>query len=264
MLWPFQITRLLLAAITLMMALALLSSLSFGQAEPQFDVASVKPSLRRVGPDYNNRFAFLAAGIAARNVTIERLVAETYHVQLNQVLGPDWLDQNEYDLDARAGSPVSKEQLVLMLRSLLAERFQLRLHRETRNMRAYELVIAKGGPKIQPLKDGQVPSQGPGLAFHGNMRQLADLVALQLTLPPLSGDPSQPALAGGPPVLVLDKTGLSGTYDFCVDITPEPGTDGFTTWQRVLQYQLGLKLENNRRDIPVVVLDAATPIPTGN
>lgn len=244
--------------------LVLFGPLTLGQAEPQFDVVSVKPSLRRVGPDYNNQFAFLAAGIAARNVTIERLVAEAYQVQLNQVLGPGWLDQNEYDLDARAGSPVSKEQLALMLRSLLAERFELRLHQETRNMRVYELVIAKDGPKIQPLKDGQVPSQGPGFAFHGSMRQLADLVAVQLTLPPLSADPSQPALAGGPPVSVLDKTGLSGTYAFRVDIRPEPGIDGFTTWQRVLQDQLGLKLENNRRDVLVVVLDAATPIPAEN
>jgi uncharacterized protein (TIGR03435 family) len=244
-------------------SLALFGFVARGQPAPTFDVASVKPSSERVGPDYNNRISYLAAGISARNATIKRLVAEAYHLQLNQVLGPAWIDQNEYDLEAQAGSPSSKEQLSLMLRELLTDRFQLKLHSELRNMSVYDLVVAKGGPKIQPEKPG---SAGPtsGNVFRGDMLRLADLIALQLTFPARSGDATHPVLAGGPQRPVLDKTNLPGTYSFVLDIKAEPDTDGFTLWQRILQDRLGLKLVSSRRDTPVVVIDMAVSVPTEN
>lgn len=259
-------TQLLLAAMTFTMALALVESHCpvFAQSAPQFEVASVKPSQQHVGPDYNNQFAFLPVGITARNVTLQRLLAEAFQLQLNQVLGPDWLERNEYDLQAQSAGPASKEQLALMLRNLLNERFHLKQHEESRNMRIYELVVAKGGLKIQPLKDDQMPSAGLGLNFHGNMHELANLIAIQLTFPALSNDPTRPVFAGGPQIPVLDNTDLSGIYDFVVDLKPETGADGFTMWQRLLQDQLGLKLESNRRDVPVLMIDVVTSIPTEN
>ncbi len=150
-----------------------------------------------------------------------------------------------------------------MLRSLLADRFDLKQHRETRNIRAYEIVTDKAGPKIQPIKAGEGPGTGTGFHFHGDMRQLADLIAVQLTIA-APQDPTPPDLAGGSPVPVLDKTALSGFYDFYVDIKPELGTDGFTIWKRVLQEQLGLRLDSRRGEVPVVVVDNAARIPTGN
>ena len=69
---------------------------------PAFDVASVKPSQHIVGPDYNNQLTYSPTGITCRNVTLQRLIAEAYQLQLNQVLGPGWLDKNEYDIDARS------------------------------------------------------------------------------------------------------------------------------------------------------------------
>ena len=246
--------------------LSFLSSAAFGQAAARmtsFDVASVKPSERLVGPDYNNQFAFSAVGMTARNATLRRLIAEAHHLQLNQVVGQSGLDQNEYDIEAQAGRAVVREELVMMLRSLLADRFELKQHGETRNMRAYELVIDKGGPKIHPSIAGEEPGTGAGVHFHDDMRQLADLIAIQMNIP-VPSDPTQPAVAGGPPALVLDKTGLTGVYDFNVDVRPELGTDGFTIWQRALQDQFGLKLNNRRGDVPVVVVDNAARIPTGN
>jgi uncharacterized protein (TIGR03435 family) len=62
----------------------------------------------------------------------------------------------------------------------------------------------------------------------------------------------------------LDKTGLTGIYDFSVDMRPELGTDGFTTWQRVLQDQLGLSIESRKENVAVVVVDEAAKIPTEN
>ncbi len=132
--------------------LVLLNSAAVAQSAKimAFEVASVKPSQQLAGPDANNRFAFRPAGITARNVTLRRLVAEAYRLQLNQVLGPSWLDQNEYDIEAKADGPKTKEQLASMLQALLNERFKLAQHRETRTLRVYELVTDKGGPKNPP------------------------------------------------------------------------------------------------------------------
>jgi uncharacterized protein (TIGR03435 family) len=104
---------------------------------------------------------------------------------------------------------------------------------------AYELVVDKGGPKIGPPKSGAPAASNGGFPFHGGMRQLADLIALQLTIS-APADPARPGFAGGPPPVVLDKTGLEGVYDFAVDIRPEPGGDMVTLWQRYAQERLGL------------------------
>src|SRR6267154_1736136 len=108
---------------------------------PAFDVASVKASQHTVGPDYNNQITYSPNGMTARNVTLRRLLAEAYHLQQNLVLGPNWLDQNEYEVDARAAGAVTREQMDLMLRSLVAERFKLAQHSEEREMRVNELVV---------------------------------------------------------------------------------------------------------------------------
>src|SRR5580704_16234824 len=95
-------------ALCFLISLALSGSLAFGQASttaPAFDVASVKPSQHLVGPDYNNQLSYSPTGIIAKNVTLKRLVAEAYQLQLNQVLGPSWLDKNEFDIDAKAAGP---------------------------------------------------------------------------------------------------------------------------------------------------------------
>jgi uncharacterized protein (TIGR03435 family) len=252
-------------ALHFLSSMVLLSSAGMAQRPDaaEFDAASVKVSERQVGPDYNNRLAFLPAGLTARNVTLRRLVSEAYRVQMRQVAGPDWLDQNEYDVEARAGHSAGREELDLMLRALLARRFGLRQHSETREMRLYELAPDRAGPKIRPIGEGETAKDGGGLRFHGEMRQFADFLAVQLSIP-ASDNPSQPAIAGGPMVPVLDKTGLTGTYDFSVEIKPEPGSDMFTLWQRELPQRLGLRLESRRGPIEVIAIDSAARIPTAN
>lgn len=248
--------------LALLACLALPAAASLSQA-PGFDVASVKPSLHLVGPDYNNQLTYSAAGITARNATLKRLVAEAYGLQMNQVAGPGWLDRNEYDIDARAADGATQEQMAAMLRSLLAERFHLTEHSEPRAMRVYALVVGRAGPKIQPVQNGEAAKVQPGFHFHGNLRQFADLLTVQLSIP-APEDPREPARAGGPQIPVLDKTGLAGVFDFSVDIRPELGTDMFALWQRALQEQLGLSIENRREIVTVVVVDDAARVPTAN
>ncbi len=252
--------------LSFVMFLALSGAVAAGQAStaaPAFDVASVKPSQRIVGPDYNNQLTYSPTGIVARNVTLKRLVAEAYHLQQNQVTGPRWLDKNEYDIDAKTAGVATREQMALMLQSLVADRFKLTHHSEMREMRAYELLVGKSGPKIRPMSDGETATAQAGFHFHGDLRQFADLLAVQLTIP-ATVNPTEPARADASPIPVLDRTGLPGIYDFSVDIHPELGTDEFTLWQRVLESQLGLKIESRKENVPVLVVDEAARIPTEN
>jgi uncharacterized protein (TIGR03435 family) len=253
--------RVLLSVISL----ALSSSVALGQTATKaaFDVASVKVSQRQVGPDYNNQLTYEPTGISARNVTLKRLLAEAYHLQQSQVSGPNWLGQKEYDVDAKAGGVVTKEQMALMLQSLVAERFSLTQHSETREMRVYELVVDKSGSKIHPINGAETTSAQAGFHFHGDLRQFADPFAVQLSIP-ASNNPAEPARASTSQIPVVDRTGMPGIFDFSVDMRPELGTDMFAAWQRALQDQLGLKIESRKGNITVLVVAQAAKIPTAN
>jgi uncharacterized protein (TIGR03435 family) len=253
-------------ALPLVISFALSSSVALGQASstaPAFDVASVKPSQRSVGPDYNNQLTYEPTGISARNVTLKRLLAEAYHLQQNQVVGPSWINQNEYDIDAKASGVVTKEQMALMLQSLVAQRFNLTQHSETREMRVYELVVDKSGAEIHAVTGGETATAQGGFHFHGDLRQFADLLAVQLSIP-ATNNPGEPVRASTSQIPVVDKTGMPGIFDFSVDMRPELGTDMFAAWQRALQDQLGLKIESRKGNLMVLVVDQAEKIPTAN
>jgi uncharacterized protein (TIGR03435 family) len=246
--------------------LANLSAIPFAHAQPAqstFEVASVRPSDHEVGPDYNNRITYDSTGFTGRNVTLKRLIAEAWHTNRNLVIGPAWLDSKEFDIEARLPDGATADQIPLMLRNLLNDRFSLKAHTEIRQIRAYELTVAKGGPKIHPTQPGQAPPAGSGLHFRGDMRQFADLLAVQLSMPaPTSA--SVPVIANASPAPVLDKTGLEGVYDFSVDLRPEIGTDGFSFWKQVLEDQLGLQIESSKADVEFVVVDDAAKMPSAN
>ncbi len=231
--------------------------------QPSFDVASVRPSQQEVGPDYNNQIFYTPDGFTGRNVTLKRLIAEAWNCQLDQILGPPWLDRNEYDIVARMPEGASRQQVSLMLRSLLSSRFRLKVHSETRPMRVYELTVSQKGLEIHPLAPGAAATPGSGFHFHGDMRQFADLLAVQLSIP-AADNPNVPVRAGGSEIPVLDKTGLQGIYDFGVDMRPELGIDGFTAWKRALEDQLGLKIESRKSDVEMVVVEDAIKLPTAN
>jgi uncharacterized protein (TIGR03435 family) len=232
------------------------------EARPVFDVASIRPSAHTVGPDYNNQISWTPEGLTARNATLRRLIADAWNLQLDQVVGPRWLDRNEYDIQARFAQGATKEQRASMLQGLIMERFNLKQHSETRAMRVYELTVGKDGPKVRPAGEGESHA-GAGFHFHGDMRQFADLLAVQFSIP-APASPSEPVRAGGPAIPVLDKTGLDGVYDFSVDVHPEIGTDTFTSWQRVLNEQLGLRIESRKADVEVHVIDEAAEVPSAN
>ena len=231
-------------------------------AQSTFDVASVKPSAHPVGRDAGSQVVFGRAGVAGRNVTLKQLIVAAYRVQPDQVFGaPGWLDVNEYDVEAKANAPAPQDQLARMLQTLLAARFRLAAHTETRELRVYDMVVAKGGPKIHAAKDAQTPAAPSG--FRGDLGQFANLLSIKLSIPVID-DPTRPSIASSPPVPVIDKTGLTGVYNFPLDVKPEPGGDAFTLWQRVLQDQLGLLLETQKENVEVIVVDHAERAATAN
>lgn len=238
---------------------------SFAQT---FDAASVKPSRRTLGRDADSPVSLGAAGLNGRNVTLKRLIVEAYNLQPHQVSGgPKWLNDNEYDIDAKVDGPTTKENLRLMLRSLLADRFRLSVHSENKELHVYELVIDKDGPKIHAATDSESSAAKTGAtglrSFRGTLQQFANLLSVQLAIPEVD-DPGRPAISSGALVPVLDRTRLPGLYDIPVDLRPEAGGDMFTLWQRALQNQLGLKLESRKSKVEVLVVDRAEKIPVAN
>jgi uncharacterized protein (TIGR03435 family) len=177
-----------------------------------------------------------------------------YDVEEYQVAGePGWMDSERYDIDARSEKAASQSDIRLMLRSLLTERFQLKVHSETRPVAMTVLVVAKGGPKFGPtfhiLKDGDPPPNldkftGRHLAYPGiSIKDFLNRLRMLLGRDPVTGAFGQPVLP------LLDETGLNGRYAIAVD------TDTAGTWAAMLEQQLGLNLEDRKVPRQVIVVD---------
>jgi len=244
-----------------LLSFLLLAASLFSQTNPAFEVASLKPDPHPAGRDARGRIAFEPARVSAHNVSLKDLIVAAYRIEPYQVFGgPGWLDSDEFDLDARASAPASREELARMLQTLLTERFHLSLRRENRDLRGYALTVDPRGARIRPVQEGDA---APKNTFRADMRQFARLLSVQLTIP-AAMDPTRPAIASGGPVAVVDQTGLSGTYDFPVQPAPELGVDPFVLWQRVLQSQLGLKLEPRKVPAECLIVEHADRVPAGN
>jgi uncharacterized protein (TIGR03435 family) len=163
--------------------------------------------------------------------------------------GPPWLDSDKYDVSARIPPGTPKDRVPAMLQTLLAQRFQLALHRETKDQRAYFLVVGKNGPRLKPAREegGQNQIIPGGIMGHA------------MTMGVLAGSVAR--VVG---YQVVDKTGLPGAFDLDLRFTPEnskePGPDLLTC----IQEQLGLKLEPGRAPAEMLMIDHAERIPTGN
>ncbi len=191
-----------------------------------FEVASIKLNKSgnqivaiRFGPD----------GLTATNFTLRGLIRTAYGVDDEQILGgSSWINSEKYDLEAKVDSAVvddlrklSPDQRNLeqrrRLQALLADRFKLTLHRDTRELPVYVLVLAKNGPKVQEAKPGDTYSNGPtrstGLWYPERGKLIGQGVSMAALVRSLSNK------LGGRKV--LDKTGLMGNHDFTLQWTPE-------------------------------------------
>jgi uncharacterized protein (TIGR03435 family) len=266
-----------------------------------FDAASVKPFIPPAGP-----YLRLAGGrggpgssdpgrIRYPMVSLKTLLMAAYDIKNFQVSGPSWLDTELFDVQATMPPWTTKEEFHTMLQNLLADRFGLKVHHETKELPTYSIVVAKSGPKIRESAEGtdpEEPRDPPPAPAPGSLKIGSDGFPLF---------PKPPAHSAGFDLLVMgdrirviayhqtihdlaeqlsstldrpvrDATGLEAKFDFTLTFSPEvskgpadgaeleTASDIFTA----LQIQLGLKLESKKGPIDLVVIDRVEKTPTSN
>ena len=245
-------------------------------AQKSFEVATIKPNAEN---DHRVMFRLLpGGGFSASGTSLRMLIMQDYNVKDFQVTGgPGWLATDRYDVNAKAEASTerfSPDTFRPMLQSLLAERFQLKFHKETKEMPVYALVAGKGPHKLKaseapaagapPQRQMMRIGRGQANLQGTNMAGLAQLLSQQLGRP------------------VIDKTGIEGTFDVEMRWTPEPGqgggpfggappppdaiaqsdTSGPSLFTAV-QEQLGLKLDSTKGPVEILIIDSASK-PTEN
>lgn len=236
----------------------LCAAVVFAQAgQLQFDVVSIKPTVTTNPRQSRTQFP-PGGGLRAVNVSLYSLIQTAYNVQDFQIEGgPDWVGSVRYDLEGTSLAGQSRDEVRLMLQGALATRFSLKVHRATKEVSAYSLVVGKGGPKL-----GQVrPTRNfgaDGTARLVGKRTMAELAET------LAGVVRRP---------VVDRTGLTGTFDLMLEWAPvvgQRGAGGSPTAElqvgsifSALQEQLGLQLESIKTSVEFVVIDSVEK-PTPN
>ena len=233
----------------------LICALAWGQTadkSPTFDVASVKPAAPPV-PDGRGRIMMAgpSGGPGSKDpgrihypfMNLRSLLMTAYDVKNFQIVGPSWLDSERFEITATMPPETTKEQFRLMLQNLLAERFKMAIHRETKELPTYALTVAKGGPKMTesketppPADEGNppppppsMPKMGPdgfpdmtqflggraglfNIMMPGRARMIAHQQTMQDLATRLSNQLSKP---------VTDTTGLTKKYDFTLTFLPD-------------------------------------------
>jgi uncharacterized protein (TIGR03435 family) len=225
----------------------------YGQTAPaqQFEVSTVKPS---------NAFSDSSSGIStghglldARNVTLMRCIMGAYAIGPHQVVGgPDWVYSDRFDIVAKADQPIDDDEVFMaMLQGLLADRFKLTLHRETRIMRAFVLQVDKKGPKMEKAAGGDsdtnTSSSNTGRVKidikNTDMDSFAQILARKMDLP------------------VVNNTELKGLFNFTLHWTLDTAApskheaEDDVSLFTALQEQLGLRLRSAKAPVSVLVID---------
>jgi uncharacterized protein (TIGR03435 family) len=219
-----------------------------------FEVASIKPA----SPDATERGITQTPGgrLSTSNATVKQLVYLAYQVMPVQVSGgPDWAGSAGFDIEAKPAAPnPDRKQFRLMIQKLLADRFQLKFHMETKQLPVYELVVGKRGAKLTEDK-----SENPEVSMR-NLR--GELHGVKATMPMLAGSLTRVLQRQ-----VVDETGLKGAYSFTLQFQPDqvrsraddsgaPDIDGASIFT-ALQEQLGLSLKAGKGPVEVLVIDSA-------
>lgn len=232
-------------ALSIAMAALTLAQTPGSEKRAEFEVASVKPTATQDG-SFTSNFP-PGGGFSTRNVTVHNLLRSAYGVQDYQISGgPGWMDSTGFDIQARAAAgEVPHEQVLKMIQALLADRFHLSLHRETRQLPIYALVVGKTGPKLQAADSsvgGTKTMLGQLIVKKMSMTTLAEILAFDLERP------------------VRDETGLKGDFAFTLEWTrglaeSDAGPSSRPSLFTAVQEQLGLKLESTKGPVEVLVID---------
>jgi uncharacterized protein (TIGR03435 family) len=231
-------------------------------------------------------------GRLTANASLQMLMQNAYGVQAFQIAaGPVWLNSDRFAIEAKADGNATRDQILLMLQSLLEERYQLKVHRETRQLPVYALVAAKGGLRLESPKEGACvepttdtppdwaggrmtpPQDGPLPPAHcGTLRVMLGVPAAQMQ----GGKIAMAELARSLSLVmdrtVIDRTGFTGLSDIRLSFLPDDSTAAMPppppgaapalemkapSILTALQEQLGLRLESTRGPVEVIVVDRA-------
>jgi uncharacterized protein (TIGR03435 family) len=218
----------------------------------QFEVASIKPN---TSADNGSSTTTNDGEVIIRNNTLRQLIQNAFDVRSFSLSAPDWLTTVHFDVTAKLPRKATFAEQRVMMQALLTERFGLVVHHETKMMQGYALVVAKNGPKIQPVAgDGghsTNSSRGKIVAEGTTMAQLADMISRQIRQP------------------VTDMTELKGVFNLTLTYTPEMGEEKAAgesgpSVYTALQEQLGLRLEGRKIPVDTVVVDHVEKTPTEN
>ncbi len=219
--------------------------------------------------------------VAYSNVTLRSLVMRAWQVRDYQISGPDWLASERYDVAAKLPENTPNRQVPLMLQALLAERFELALHHEQREMPGYALAVAKGGFKLKPVNESP---GGINLRIGSSLRGMQGRLTLAGLANVLAG------FIGGP---VEDTTRIEGTFEINLEwfpddretglagpkfaarepgaVVPDPGVPLRTAPEApsgpslfAAVQSLGLRLEPRKAPVDILVIDRAEKAPVEN
>ncbi len=218
------------------------------------------------------------------NVSLKDCMRVAYRVKDFQIEGPDWISDTRFNITAKLPEGASADQIPEMLQKLLADRFRLTLHRETKDHAIYALVADKGGARLKPaeVQEGEAGGK-PGIGGRGGR----GMMAMMMQDDGMHVKASSTTLAGLGEALsrfsdrpVIDMTGIQGQYDFDLAFTPENmrglpampkrggaaddgGSDrGGTMFDAVQRY--GLKLQSRKAPMEILIVDHAEKTPTEN
>jgi uncharacterized protein (TIGR03435 family) len=242
-----------------------------GQSAPAFEVASVKTNTSGAA---EGSLGPRPGGYGATNVPLRIVIVRAYQLRPFQVVGgPSWIDSERFDLDARASASQSHDEVLAMLQALLAERFKLVVRRETREQPVYALVTARHDGLFGPqLKRSTTECSSRTAADPtGPCRMGGSFTGRSGSLQGVGQPLTQLATHLGTAAdrIVLDRTGLAGTFDFTLTwksggfgVSRVGAADDGPSLFTALQEQLGLELEPARGPVEVLVIDSvARPTP---
>lgn len=233
----------------LIVLFVLFTTCVWGQ-RPTFEVASIRPG----NPESRQLRASISAGrLTAENVTLRVLIEDAYDLKPFQLTGgPRWIDSDGFAILAQGAASATNAQVKLMLQVLLAERFQLSMHKETKEQPVYALQVKdRSKLKLQPSPEGgrsqlMISTKGmadPGITYtfrKHTMERLADILSRETQR------------------LVIDETGIAGEFDFELSATRElEEKNPFSAPLAPLISNLGLKLESRRGPVEFYIVDRA-------
>jgi uncharacterized protein (TIGR03435 family) len=223
-------------------------------SHPSFEVATIK---RSDPDDKTHRFEIHGRRIVIENQTVQTMIEMSYGVHARQIVnGPSWIETERFDAEGVPDGEVPPDvaQFQALVRSLLAERFGLKLHTEKREMGRYSLTVAKGGPKMEATKS--VPGALPNIRANGNQ------TSHSLQMENVSMGDLAHQLQGALDRPVVDETGLKGRYDFTLKwlradapVAAEDADSALPELFTAIQEQAGLRVEPSKGEVDVLLID---------